>query len=214
MATDDSKDLPAGDAPTGEMYTRDRQLVRQLLAGDERAFTEFFEGNFPALFRFALTRLDGDEDAAEEVAQATLCKAMSKIATFRGEAALFTWLCTFCRHEIAAFYRGRGRTAGQVDLIEENPQVRAALESLGAGFDGPEHALARREISRLVQVVLDRLPPRYGDALEWKYIEEIPVRGIAARLGLSPKAAESLLTRARDAFRDGFAELTRWEPSS
>ena len=47
---------------------RDRTLARRMLAGDERAFDEFFEGHFPGLYRFALTRLDRDEDAAEEVA--------------------------------------------------------------------------------------------------------------------------------------------------
>jgi len=185
-----------------------------LLAGDERAFDEFFEGSFPGLFRFALPRVEGNEDAAEEVAQATLCKAISKIATFRGEASLFTWLCAFCRHEISAYHRARGRTAGEIDLIEEHPGVRAALESLGVASEGPDRVLARREISRLVQVVLDRLPAHYGNALELKYIEDRSVREIAERLGLSPKAAESLLTRAREAFRDGFAELMRWESMS
>jgi RNA polymerase sigma-70 factor (ECF subfamily) len=180
-----------------------------MLAGDERAFDEFFEGHFPGLFRFALTRLGHDADAAEEVAQETLCKAIAKLGTFRGEAALFTWLCTFCRHEISAFYKRNGVAARRVDLIEDTPEVRAALESLGGMFEDPEQALDRAEIGRLVQVALDRLPPHYGNALEWKYLEELPVKEIASRLKLSPKAAESLLTRARAAFRDGFASLTR-----
>jgi RNA polymerase sigma-70 factor (ECF subfamily) len=188
---------------------RDRKLARRMLAGEESAFDEFFEGHFPGLYRFALTRLDHNEDAAEEVAQAALCKAIAKLRTYRGEAALFTWLCTFCRHEISAYHR-RNRTRGrQVDLIEDNPEVREALESLGAKFEGPELHLDRSEIARFVQVVLDRLPRHYGDALEWKYLEELPVKQIATRLELSPKAAESLLTRAREAFRDGFTTLIR-----
>jgi RNA polymerase sigma-70 factor (ECF subfamily) len=73
--------------------------------------------------------------------------------------------------------------------------------------DDPENELHRRELSRLVQAVLDQLPARYGDALEWKYIEGIPVQEIARRLGLGYKAAESLLTRARQAFREGFGLL-------
>jgi RNA polymerase sigma-70 factor (ECF subfamily) len=196
------------------MHEDDRLLARRLIRGDERAFEAFFADHFPGLYRFALARLGGDEDAAEEVAQAVLCKAMTKIATYRGEAALFTWLCTFCRYEIAALYKSRGRIAAEVDLVEDNPRVRAALESLGAGLEGPEDALARNEAGRLVQVVLDQLPTKYGNALEWKYLEGLSVKQIADRLGLSPKAAESVLTRARDAFRDGFAALTRreWTP--
>ena len=54
----------------------------------------------------------------------------------------------------------------------------------------------------LVQRVLDHLPSHYADALEWKYIDEVSVQEIAQRLGVGAKAAESLLTRARRAFRD------------
>ena len=196
------------------MHADDRALARRLLAKDERAFDAFFEDHFPGLYRFALARLEGNEDAAEEAAQAALCKAVVKIGTYRGEAALFTWLCTFCRHEIAAYWRARGRTAGAVDLLEDDPRIRAALESVGSAIDDPDRALERGEVGRLVQVVLDHLPARYGDALEWKYVEGLSVKEIAGRLGLSPKAAESLLTRAREAFRDGFAALTRRESTS
>ena len=184
----------------------DKDLARRLLAGNEEAFEEFFERHFPGLYRFALIRLGRDHGAAEEAAQAALCKAIGKLETYRGEATLFAWLCTFCRHEIASHFRARRRSPAEESLPEDAPEIRAALESLGrlAGTD-PEAIFRRKEISRLVQVTLDCLPARYGDVLEWKYIEGLSVIDIAARLNLGPKAAESLLTRARQAFRDGFA---------
>ena len=192
------------------MSSLDRELVRRMLSGDERAFTEFFDGYFPGLFRFALARVGRNEDAAEEVVQATLCAAIAKLHTFRGEAALFTWLCTFCRHEVSAFYRRTGRNHAAVALVEDDPEVAAALESLAAASDtGPEAAMRRDETARLVHLLLDRLPPRYAAALEWKYIEGLSVAEIAARFDLTAKATESMLTRAREAFREGFSILTR-----
>lgn len=189
-------------------YQHDKTVVGSLLDGDERAFEEFFETYFQRLFRFALTRLDHDADAAEEVVQATLCRAVTKLATYRGEAALFTWLCTFCRHEISAHFARTRRTARDTPLLEDAPDVRAALESLGAAAqDGPDQPLRRQELARLVHLTLECLPGRYGDALEWKYIQELSVDEIAMRLQIGPKAAESLLTRARQAFRDAFATL-------
>ena len=191
-----------------EPYVSDKALVARMLAGDEAAFEAFFETYFSRLYRFAITRLDNDADAAEDVVQATLCKAVNKLATFRGEAALFTWLCTFCRHEISAHYVRQQRTAPEIQLIEDTPDVRAALESLSAASgDRPDEGLRRGELARLVRVTLDSLPDRYGDALEWKYIEEVSVQEIAVRLGVGLKAAESVLTRARRAFRDGFAAM-------
>ena len=184
----------------------DLELARRLLAGDEAGFEAFFAGYFPKVYRFALARL-GDEGAAEDVAQATLIKAVHKLHTYRGEAAMFTWLCTFCRHEISAWLERAGRPSTPI-LIDDRPEIRAALEVVAAmSPDDPETAFQRQEISRLVQVTLDHLPGRYGDALEWRYIQELTVEDIAARLGLGYKATESLLSRARAAFRDGFAAI-------
>ena len=76
----------------------------------------------------------------------------------------------------------------------------------------PAATVAREELSRLVQVVLDQLPPHYGNALEWKYLEGAPVKEIAERLQISAKAAESVLTRAREAFRDAFAAVAGARP--
>ena len=199
-----------------DFHESDRELVRCLLRGDEAAFERFFDTYSARLFRFAAARVRNDGDTAEEVVQLTLSKALTKLATYRGEAALFTWLCTFCRHEISAYYVRRKRVAPETALIEDAPDVRAALESLDAiSASGPEEQYRRREVARLVQVTLDSLPTPYGDALEWKYIQGWSVDEIATRLSVGPKAAESLLTRARNAFREAFAairnDIEAWE---
>ena len=63
------------------------------------------------------------------------------------------------------------------------------------------------DIRRLVQATMDALPERYGDVLEWKYVDGLPVADIAARLDIGAKAAESLLTRARAAFREAILAM-------
>lgn len=187
----------------------DKTLVRRMLAGEKDAFDAFFEGHFPALYRFALRRLGQDTDAAGEVAQLAICKAIRKLVTYRGEAALRTWLFTFCRHELAAYFERRGRVPQPIGLLDDTPEIRAALESLIAPLnEGPEAQLERKEIAGLVQITLDHLPPHYSQALEWKYMQDLPVKEIARRLEMAPKAAESLLTRARLAFRDAFTTVS------
>lgn len=182
----------------------DRALVERMLAGDDRAFDAFAEAYFSLLYRFALRRLGGDEETAADIVQSTLTAAMNKLDTFRGEAALSTWLCSICRFEISGLRRRQGRRPTEVELSDDVPEVRAALVSAAAHRDGPADLLVRGETARLVHQTLDELQPRYGRALEWKYIDGLSVREIAARLGLTPKAAESTLTRARIAFADRF----------
>ncbi len=191
-----------------ELHRDDRELARRLLRDDEAAYELFFETYSARLFRFAAARAGNDGDAAEEIVQLTLSKALAKMSTYRGEAALFTWLCTFCRHELGAYYGRRERLAPETSLVEDSPDVRAALESLGAlSTSGPHEQYRRREMARAVQVTLDSLPHPYGDALEWKYIQGWSVNEIARHLRIGPKAAESMLTRARQAFRDAFGSL-------
>ena len=188
----------------GDEVTEDRELVQQMLAGEERAFGEFFSIYFPRVFRFALPRLNRNEDDAKDVVQATLVKAMRKLGDYRGEAAMFTWLCQICRREIASHVRSERRYSDKVVLIEDSEEVRAALESIEApAADDPLRRCDGAELKRLVHAVLDRLPGRYGEALEWKYVEGRSVEEIGDRLGIGHTAAQSLLARARVAFRDG-----------
>lgn len=180
-------------------------LARRVLAGEEAAFDEFFGRYFQRLFRFALPRLDGNEDAAEEVVQRVLIRAIAKLDSYKGEAALLTWLCTLCRREAARWHEQQGRLR-EISLFDDRPDIRAALDTLSlVEADDPESALRRQELSALVQLTLDHLPGRYGDILEWKYIQGLSVGEIAERLDVGYKAAESLLTRARAAFREGFS---------
>jgi RNA polymerase sigma-70 factor, ECF subfamily len=184
------------------------ELVRRMLAGDQRAFDAFFDGHFARLYRFALPRLGGDVEATREVVQASLGKAMRKLEHFRGEAALFTWLCQICRREIVDHLRAHRRYADRVVLIDDQPDLRAAIESLEAPDEYDlVKTYGRAEVGRLVQAVLDRLPARYGDALEWKYVEGHSVEEIGARLGIGHAAAQSLLARARLAFRDALERV-------
>jgi RNA polymerase sigma-70 factor (ECF subfamily) len=183
----------------------DRELVARLVKGDEGAFDTFVDEYYPRLYRFAFPRLGSDPEATQDVVQGTFSKVVPKLGHYRGEAALFSWMCSFCRYEIAGYWRSRGRKSPEVELVEDSPELRSALETLAAVEAGPEEILEQKELARLVRVTLDFLPIRYGNALEWKYIRDMSVREVAARLELSHKAAESLLTRARQAFRDGFA---------
>lgn len=186
----------------------DAALAKRLLAGDEQAFREFFDASFPKLYRFALARLRGNADEATDVVQHTLCKAFEHLDSYRGEASLFGWMCQICRNAI----NDRGRRARHepvaLSLLEDDTDIRSILESVAApAAEQPEQQAARSEMVRLIQATLDSLPGRYGDVLEWKYVDGLSVKEIAARLAVGPKAAESLLTRARVACRDVLAEI-------
>lgn len=191
---------------------KDRRLARQVAGGDREAFDEFFHEYFPRLFRFTLSRVDNDPALAEEVVQRTMCIVVRKMGNYRGEALLFSWLCQICRNEMNAVFRQRGIEAPAEIPIEDHPAVQAALESMTNDDYRPESVQRRDEIANFVRVTLDHLPAKYALALEMKYINGNSVAEIAEKLGIGEKAAESVLSRARGAFREGFRSLWDFDP--
>lgn len=191
------------------IYLDDKRLVKQLLARDEQAFDAFFNDNFARLYRFALTRLSDDPDGTREIVQITLTKAIQKLHTYRGEAALFTWLCAICRNETSDWLARQGRYREHIVFTEDLPEVQAAVDSFRAPDQmSPERHYRRVEMLRLIQVALDKLPARYGDVLEWKYIEGHSIKEISARLNIGAEATQSLLARAKRAFADVYSSMT------
>jgi len=198
---------PAGTS-RNELET-DLQIAKRVLAGDEAAFERLFEQYFPRLYRFALVRLDGNSDDARDAVQLAFCRGFERLDSFRGEASLYAWLCQVCRNAIFDIGRERQRAPAPRCAFDEDEGIAAILESLAApALDEPETRAWRAELAHLIQATLDCLPERYGDVLEWKYVDGLPVKEIARRLDLGPKAAESLVMRARQAFREAIADLS------
>ena len=155
-----------------------------------------------------MRRLGDDTASAEDAVQQTLCRAVERLDQFKGEAALFTWLCKICRNTIVDMSRSKATRRSDSVPFEDTDEIRAALESISAmAIVDPQETAIMDQVESLVRTILDYLPGRYGDVLEWKYMQGLSVKEISERLEITPKAAESVLNRARLAFRDGVATL-------
>ena len=180
---------------------KDRRLVKKMLAGDERAFNGFVEEYFPKLYRYAFQRLR-DHQKVEDIIQEVLANAARRIETFRGESTLLTWLIQICRHEIS---RHISREQQHEDLMMpfvSDDLLRAVIESIESVDQNPEDSCRRDELISLIQFALDQLPDHYAQALEMKYVEGCSSQEIASHLSIGDQAAQSLLARARHAFRE------------
>ena len=185
-----------------KVYESDRALVAKMNAGDQRAFDEFFHSNAPRLATFATRRSGWDPANVEDIVQNTLVKAIRNLTSYRGEAALFTWLSEICRHEIADVYRKSARRPVHETLDDPNTLVHES-EQLRVLPQHEPGAQADAQLLRgAVMRTLTALPERYALALEAKYGDGLSVEQIAGQLGVTPVAAQSLLARARDAFRE------------
>ncbi|MEO1595070.1 MAG: sigma-70 family RNA polymerase sigma factor [Pseudomonadota bacterium] len=196
-------------------FPSDVALIRALLSGSERAFREFFDEYYDRVYRFVLMRVDGDHAATEDITQSALSKALRKLSRFKGEARLFSWLCAIARNETVDWLRRQGRYKTHIVFVDDDPEVASMVDAVSVAREtGPEAQASRQQRLERIHAALDRLPRRYGDALEWKYIEGLSIREIADRLELSGEATQSTLARARRAFAEIYSTLSAGSPAA
>jgi RNA polymerase sigma-70 factor (ECF subfamily) len=171
---------------------QDTRLRSAVLAGDEAAWRHWYDSASPGLRAYVHWRCGGSADLADDIVQEVWLTAVRRIRSFRPEQGPFaSWLCGIAANLI----RNRLRRRRQ----PQPPDGRESASDAGADRDRAEavaHALAE-------------LPPHYECVLRAKYLDGLSVQAIADQSGDSPKAVESLLTRARQAFREAYqsAEL-------
>jgi RNA polymerase sigma-70 factor (ECF subfamily) len=177
-------------------------------AGEQSAFDEFFKASAPRLAAFIARRSVLDAALLEDIVQCTLIKAVRNLASFRGEAALFTWLAEIGRHELADAHRKAARRPAHLSLDEPDSMLHVEEPLRAPQNQEPISQLDAANQRTEVMKVLQSLPPHYALALEAKYGDGLSVEAIARQLGLSGIATQSVLARAREAFRQRWLETS------
>jgi RNA polymerase sigma-70 factor, ECF subfamily len=171
---------------------RERGLRNAVLAGDECAWQCWYDEAFADLYRYVSWRCAGQSDLADDLVQETWLTAVRRVRAFDPEQASFAaWLRGIAANVIRNHLRG----------------IRRARPTLP--LDGSETAPTQddRADKQRIARALAMLTERHEAALRAKYLEQRSVADIAAEWGETHKAVESLLTRAREAFREAYLKL-------
>jgi RNA polymerase sigma-70 factor (ECF subfamily) len=172
---------------------RERGLQRAVLAGDEHAWKVLYDQAFTGLYGYVLWRCGGLRDSTDEVVQETWLTAVRRLRSFDSSAGTFAaWLRGIAANLLRNHFRREGRRARRTQPLDSEPA--AVLDD------------ERRDRAERVALALSALPEHYESVLRAKYLEGRSVASIAEARDESPKAIESLLTRARQAFREVYLE--------
>ena len=186
-----------------EQQGSDLQLAKHAASGDETALTEFYGRYADPLYAYIYHHVGDPRSDVEDLWQDTLLCGLQSLSTYRGQSRLFTWLCGIARHKIADHYRHRGRSS--TDVFSDVSEVH--LAALVSSTPLPEEVITRRATRLRVVEALAVLRDDYREALAARYAEGQSVGQVAESLGRSYKATESLLSRARAAFKVALAGL-------
>jgi len=177
----------------------DSSLVSRCLRGDETAWEDLVRLHTRKVYALCY-RFTGSASEAQDLTQEVFLRVFRTVKSFHSDEGSFaTWLARVTRNLLIDHYR-RTRQERVTDSIEEQLPM---LEEVGAGAPArPDHALAGREASEILQATLQKLSPDLREAVILRDLQEMEYREIAAVLEIPEGTVKSRINRGR-------AELAR-----
>lgn len=182
------------------IWQRDSELIAGAMAGSAAAFEAIVRLHNRLLFRTARGLVA--EDEAQDVVQETYLRAFTRLASYRGDAALGTWLARIAIHVALDALRRRGRLvsfAAADDEQGEDELLPAPASEL------PDAQADRHEMRALLEASIAELPPIYRSVFILRAVEEMSVADTAWCLGVSADVVKTRYLRARALLRERIA---------
>lgn len=192
--------VPSTDSAT------DAELAQRIAARDAAAFELMMRRHNRLLYRTARGVLR-DDDEAEDCVQEAYLQAYRSIASFRAEARLSTWLVRIVLNVAFERLRRYKRETGTVALenvVDLEAHVAAANSNTSA-MERPDSAASRRELRRILETRIDRLPDAFRTVFILRAVEELSVEETADCLGIEPSTVRTRFFRARSLLREAIA---------
>jgi RNA polymerase sigma-70 factor (ECF subfamily) len=193
-------------APPQKASVKIALLTAALAKGDENAFRQFHELYFDSLFRYHVVIARGNEDAAGDALQETFLRVVRNVRRFDDEKAFWCWLTVLCRS--AATDGGRKRQR-YWKLLADYARTLITFAPVNKSADETDE--------RLYEIIAQSLSEMDADErslIEGKYFRRASMRELSDETGLSERAVESRLLRARRELRQKILTKLNYEKAS
>ena len=171
-----------------------RSLVSRCLGGEEAAWEELVRQHTRQVYGLCY-RFTGSGAEAQDLTQEVFLRVFRTLKTFRSaEGSFGTWLARVARNLLIDHYR-RTRQERATDSIEE--QLPMMEDSGPAASVRPDHMVAGREASEILQATLQKLSPDLREAVILRDLQEMEYREIAQALAIPEGTVKSRINRGR-----------------
>lgn len=167
------------------------ELVSQIKAGNSAAFASLIEEYQKKVYSVAYGIVRNPEDAMD-IAQETFIRVWDRIGTWRGDAALSTWICRVASNLALDFLRKNKRVVPVEDIEYGRDVVQPSVEA------DVLNAEAKTELDRAVS----QLPEEYRQLVVLRHTGDMSYQDMADLLGLSLSQVKNRLLRARQMLRE------------
>ena len=174
--------------PAAGSHDDELELVDRCRRGELGAFEELYRAHAGRLYSLAV-RMLGNQADAEDLLQEIFLSAHRKLESFRGDAALGTWLYRLAMNQILDHVRSRAARAGQ---------LTDGLDDASLLADASGHRLADRAIDRIdLERAVAELPEGCRAAFVLHDVEGLEHREVSDLLGIAEGTSKSQVHKAR-----------------
>jgi RNA polymerase sigma-70 factor (ECF subfamily) len=180
-------------------------LIDRFLSGDETAFDQIVERYQDLVFNLSARLLGRDE--AHDLSQEVFLQIYQKLASFRREASLRTWIYRMVLNRAKnrqRWWRRREREMTAVNVEDAEREGAMDLSSvIRLGIAPlPDRILQRKELGEILQEAVATLPFEQRTIILLKELEGLSYEEISRTLNLAIGTVKSRLARARKALRE------------
>ena len=170
----------------------DQELIARVLDGDTAAERSLYEAHVDRVYRMAW-RLTGDAHLAEDCTQDTFVRAFERLAGFRGESSLSTWLCAIAHSMALNALRKTKRFRERETDLELVPDLASPGRK------------SEPDLKERMSQALNRLAPGYRSVFVMHDLEGYTHEEIGVALGIETGTSKAQLSRARARLREMLA---------
>lgn len=170
--------------------------MARAVAGDTLAFERLYRAHVPRIL--ALTRRMAGADRADELTQDVFVRAWQKLALFRGESSLATWLHRMAVNVVIEQFRTLGTARDRFLPDGDERLTRIAM---------PTDAVRGWNAGMDIDGAVNRLPPGARAVFVLHDVEGYTHEEIATELGITSGGSKSQLFKARAKLRRLLAHL-------
>ena len=169
------------------------EVLAKAREGDREALSQIYEATSPEVYR-TVRAMVKDEQTVLDVQQDVYVRAFSHLDQLRDTDSLLPWLKSIAVNRVRSELR-KTRPTLFTDLVEEDGEAPDFPDPKPEG--APDLELDRKETSRLVREILDKLSDGQRLLIGMYYYEQMPIGRIAEDLGISEGTVKTQLHRGR-----------------
>jgi RNA polymerase sigma-70 factor (ECF subfamily) len=170
----------------------DADIIKRVLSGQKQLFEVLMRRYNQRLYRVQRSYLS-DEESIKDTLQTTYIKVFENLSSFRGDALFSTWITRIAINEALKYLNKKNRIS-KLHLIEEKRLMNEDKKQL---FDTPEEEAIQNDYKKLLENLVEELPPKYRCVYIMREIENMDTNETAACLDITASNVKVRLHRAK-----------------